>query len=240
MIPQKIHFIWFGRNPYPEKVQYCMESWKKHLPDYEFKLWNEDSFPIEQYRFTKEAYEEKKFAFVSDFVRIYALATEGGIYLDTDIEVLKSFDNLLGKRVFLGTDDSGNLTALMASEKGHPFFMHILNLYQKRPFLLGNGKLDTEVNNLLLERELTKWGFIVKNETQHLHEGIEVYPDDFFHVVSLVSGKMNKTQNSYAIHWHTLLWVSWKTRLIRFLRMKILVPILGRNLYSKLTSFIKQ
>lgn len=240
MIPKKIHFIWFGRNPYPEKVQYCMESWKKHLPDYEFKLWNEDSFPIDQYRFTKEAYEEKKYAFVSDFVRIYALAHEGGVYLDTDIEILNTLNSFLENRAVLGTDDSGNLTALMASESNHPFFLHILQIYQNRSFKQDNGKLDMEVNNLLLERELQKWGYRVSNIHQELLDGVKVYPDDYFHVVSLVSGKMHKTVNSHAIHWHTLLWVPWKTRFIRFLRMNVLVPILGRNLYTKISHFLKR
>lgn len=240
MIPKTIHFIWFGGNPYPEKVQYCMDSWKKHLPDYQFKLWNEETFDINAYPFTRDAYRMKKYAFVSDFVRIYALANEGGIYLDTDVEVLKSFDDLLKERVVLGTDDSGNLTALMAAEKNHPYFRHILGIYENRSFFLDNGELNTEVNNLLLERELANWGFYVENRKQHLRDGIEVFPDDYFHVVSLVSGHTNRTKNSYAIHWHTLLWVSWKTRVIRYLRMKVLVPILGRKLYETLTSFFKR
>lgn len=122
MIPKIIHYCWFGRNPYPEKVQYCIESWRKYLPDYEFKLWNEDSFDINTSAFVREAYENQRYAFVSDYVRVFALYTQGGIYLDTDIEVKKDFKDLLDNKLLLGTDDSGALTAFMAAEKNHPYF----------------------------------------------------------------------------------------------------------------------
>lgn len=240
MIPKIIHYIWFGSNPYPDKVRYCMESWKRHLPDYEFQLWNEETFDVKAFSFTREAYEAGKFAFVSDFVRIYALAKKGGIYLDTDIEVLQDLSPLLSDRVVLGTDDSGNLTALMASEKGHPFFERILHIYQNRSFIKPDGTMDMEVNNLLLERELAAYGYVQDNQRQHLSEGIEVYPDDYFHVKSLLSGKVHRTRNSYAIHWHTLLWVPWKTRIIRFLRLYFLVPLMGKSLYSKLSQVLKK
>lgn len=238
MIPRTIHYIWFGSKPYPEKVQYCIESWKRHLPDYEFKLWNEESFDVKAFRFTREAYEAKKYAFVSDFVRVYALATEGGIYLDTDIEILRDLAPVLSDQAVLGTDDSGNLTALMASEKGHPFFEEILDIYKTRSFIKEDGTPDTEVNNLLLERELARYGYIRANQRQHLCEGIEVYPDDFFHVKSLLSGKIHKTENSYAIHWHTLLWIPLSTRIIRFMRLYVLIPIMGERLYNKMIKAI--
>lgn len=238
MIPKIIHYIWFGSKPYPEKVQYCIESWKRHLPDYEFKLWNEESFDVKAFRFTREAYGAKKYAFVSDFVRVYALATEGGIYLDTDIEILRDLAPVLSDRAVLGTDDSGNLTALMACEKGHPFFEEILDIYKTRSFIKEDGTPDTEVNNLLLERKLARYGYIRANQHQHLREGIEVYPDDFFHVKSLLSGKVHKTKNSYAIHWHTLLWIPLSTRIIRFMRLYVLIPIMGERLYNKMIKAI--
>lgn len=240
MIPKIVHYIWFGSNPYPDKVRYCMESWKEYLPDYEFKLWNEETFDVNAFSFTREAYKAGKFAFVSDFVRIHALAKEGGVYLDTDVEVLRDLGPLLSARVVLGTDDSGNLTALMASEKGHPYFERILQIYQNRSFIKADGAMDMEVNNLLLERELSAYGYVLKNQRQHLSEGIEVYPDDYFHVKSLLSGKVHRTGNSYAIHWHTLLWIPWYTRVLRFIRLYVIVPVFGAKRYQRLTSLLKK
>lgn len=234
MIPKIIHYIWFGRNPYPEKVAYCIESWKKHLPEYEFKLWNEDTFDIESVQFTKEAYKNKKWAFVSDYVRVYALYNFGGLYLDTDIEVLRTFNDLLDNRMVLGTDDEGYLTAFMASEKRHPFWKSILEYYESNPFEREDGSLNMEVNNTLLQEHLTKYGYRILNAFQKLDEGIVVFPDDYFHVVSLLDGSKHKTKNTYAIHWHTLLWISPMRRLIRFIRLRILSPLLGRNLLNKL------
>lgn len=234
MIPKIIHYIWFGRNPYPEKVAYCIESWKKYLPEYQFMLWNEDTFDVNSVQFTKEAYENKKWAFVSDYVRVYALYNYGGLYLDTDIEVLRPFNDLLDKRMILGTDGGGYLTAFMASERQHPFWKNILEHYHMRSFKLQNGTLNMEVNNTLLQDELVKYGYRVLNAYQELNEGIVVFPDDYFHVVSLADGTMHKTSNSYAIHWHTLLWISPMRRLVRFIRLKILLPILGASLLGKL------
>lgn len=234
MIPKIIHYIWFGGNPFQEKVAYCMETWKKYLPDYEFMLWNEKSFDVNSVRFTREAYENKKWAFVSDYVRIYALYNYGGIYLDTDIEVLRSLDNLLNNRMILGTDDAGYLTAFMASERFHPYWKSILDYYEGSSFVLKDGKLNMEVNNTFLQNELEKYGYRVSNSFQKLKEGIVVFPDDYFHVVSLADGSIHKTENSYAIHWHTLLWISPTRRLIRFVRLNILAPVLGRKLLGKL------
>lgn len=117
MIPKIVHYIWFGGNSYSEKIQHCIDSWHKYLPDYEFMLWNEETFDVNSVRFTKEAYENKKWAFVSDYVRVYALYNYGGFYLDTDVEVLKPLTDFTGNKLLLGTDEDGALTALMGSEK---------------------------------------------------------------------------------------------------------------------------
>lgn len=122
MIPKIIHFIWFGGNPFPEKVQYCIESWKKYLPDYQFMLWNEEAFDVTTLPFTEQAYMHKKWAFVSDYVRVYALYKYGGWYLDTDIEIVRPLMSLEQYRLVLGTDEEGFLTALMGSEKTHSHF----------------------------------------------------------------------------------------------------------------------
>lgn len=239
MIPKIVHYIWFGGKPFPEKVQYCIESWKKHLPDYEFKLWNEDSFDVDSIPFTREAYEHKKWAFVSDYVRLYALSSYGGWYLDTDVEVLRPLTPFLDKRMVLGTDEGGYLTATMAAEANHPFWNEMLSIYHDLHFVNSDGSLNQEVNNTYLQDTLAKYGYVIANRYQLLRDGIEVFPDDYFHVMSLTSGKEHKTANSYTIHWHTLLWVNRKTRVVRFLRMNLLVPLLGAERYSRITNSLK-
>lgn len=240
MIPKIIHFCWFGGNPYPEKVEICIQSWKKYLPDYEFKLWNEDSFDLNMCTFVRQAYENGKYAFVSDFVRIYALYNYGGIYLDTDIEVKKSFNDILNKSLILGTDEEGHLTAFMASEKETEYFKKLYDLYLGMPFILENGKFNDTVNNTWMEEILKEYGYINVNRYQKLEQDIEVFPDDFFHARSLVSGKYNITYNTYCIHQHTLLWVSKKTKIIRFLRMRVFVPLLGAKQYMRIIKRLKK
>lgn len=241
MIPKIIHYIWFGTKPFPNKVKDCIKSWKKQLPDYKIMFWNEETFDISKScTFVKEAYEKKKFAFVSDYVRLWALKEFGGIYLDTDIEILRPIpESYLSKRCVLGTDEGGYLTALMMAEPNHPYICKSLNVYHHLNFIMDGNKLNMEVNNTSLQQQLEPYGYRIDNIHQSLLEGIEVYPDDYFHVRSLNTGKLHLTQNSVAIHWHTITWVSPKTRLINFVRIHLIIPIIGSRLYSKFTTKIK-
>lgn len=228
MIPKIIHFIWFGGKEYPDKIKFCMESWKKYLPEYEFMLWNEDSFDINMTRFTREAYEHKKWAFVSDFVRVWALNKFGGIYLDTDIEVLRPFDDaILCHKVLLGTDRDGALTALMGSEPEQEIWQKVLDHYNAMTFVKEDGTLNTTVNNTYIQDILSQNGFVAENKRQSLSNGIEIYPNEYFHVVDALTGNEYRTKNSYAIHWHTYTWCSPRTHLMRYLRVKVFRPIFG-------------
>lgn len=240
MIPKIVHYVWFGNAPYPPKVLHCMESWKRVLPDYEFMLWNEKTFDVRSSKFTMQAYENKKWAFISDYVRNYALSKYGGWYLDTDVEVVKSFNDLLNHRCILSTDESGFIeSAVMASEKGHKFFTEMLQLYNSMTFVREDGSLNTEVANTYLQNLLTNYGYTYENKYKSLDKGIIIFPDDYFHAFSLASGEIHKTENTYSIHWHTLLWVSKKTRLIKFIRMRLLIPIIGTKKYIKMKSIIR-
>lgn len=241
MIPKKIHFIWFGRGKYNDRIINCINSWHRFLPDYEFKLWNEDTFDIcKSCIFVQQAYANKKYAFVSDYVRLYALYHEGGIYMDTDIEVIKPFDEkILGNKAVFSLDDGGYLSALMMSAPNEPFFAEMLDFYNGISFLKEDGSMNMEVNNTYLQEKLIALGYERVNALQTLSNGFVFYPDDYFHCRSLTTGKLNKTTNTYTIHWHTITWVPLKTRMINFIRIHILVPVLGADLYTKLVKKVK-
>ena len=143
MIPKILHYCWFGRGQMGPVALKCMESWKKYCPDYQIKVWNEDNFDIGQNTFVKEAYEEKKWAFVTDYVRLYALYTEGGIYLDSDIELLKNLDDLLSLGgVVTSYQDCTIPAAIMLAEKGNVWLQDLLSYYDNRHFRLPDGTLD--------------------------------------------------------------------------------------------------
>jgi len=145
MIPKIIHYTWFSGEPFPEKIQVCIDSWKEHLPDYELRLWDMEAIKSIDSMFLREALAEKKWAYAADYVRLYAVYHEGGIYLDTDVMVYRSFDDLLGERAFIGKENSvhfeGGFTAQYLSshcfgaEKGHPFVKDCLDYFEDRHFV---------------------------------------------------------------------------------------------------------
>ncbi|MDF0727774.1 capsular polysaccharide synthesis protein [Cytobacillus sp. S13-E01] len=243
MIPKIIHYCWFGKGELPEKVKYCIDTWKRELPDYEIMLWNESNFNVNTNRFTCEAYEARKYAFVSDYVRLYALKKHGGIYLDVDVEITKRLDHFLDKSLFMGFEEpnGGIASCLIGGEKNHEFINLLLSKYSKLNFKNEDGTYNMNPNTLLIEEILVEnYSFSNNGEYQILDSDINIYPFDFFHPLSLVSGKIYLTDNSVAIHHHTLLWVSNRTKLIRLIRLKILVPLLGKERYVKLVNSIKK
>lgn len=185
MIPKIIHYVWFGRGEMSDRAKHCIESWKKYLPDYEIKEWNEDNFDINFNEWTKHAYENKKWAFVSDVARLYALYTEGGIYMDTDVEVYKPLDEFLNDEGFTGFEDVNYpSTATLGSEKGNPVIKKMLDWYNEHDFIfyddwrdyIKNQRTSTCVqSNILSELGIDR----MKNETQHI-DHFTVYPQSYF------------------------------------------------------------
>lgn len=205
-----IHYCWFGGNPLPKMAKKCIESWKKFLPDFEIKEWNENNFDINVCPFVKEAYENKKWAFVSDYARIYALHTEGGMYFDTDFEVLKNMDKLLEDEFFMGyEDDECFSTAIIwAKEKESKYTKEILEYYDKLEGFDPNGNIWDYANPRIITNIIKKF------QKQKLENGIEVYdnkfkvyPVEYFNPINYDYSEKRYTENTYAVHYFNATWI---------------------------------
>ena len=180
MIPKVIHYCWFGGKEMPKLAKKCIKSWKKYCPDYELKLWNEETFDINSNPYVKEAYENKKFAFVTDYVRLFALYNYGGVYMDTDVEVLKSIDEFLENAAFTGFESSNYVpTGIMASEKKLPIIKSLLDYYTDRHFVNTDGSFDITTNTKTITKILSDKGLILNNSYQKVEE-FTLYPSDYF------------------------------------------------------------
>lgn len=211
MIPKTIHYCWFGRNPKPENVLKCIQTWKDKMPDYEIKEWNEDNFDVNYNDFTKEAYQAKKYAFVSDVARLYALYIDGGIYLDTDIEVKKSFTPLLANRSFVGWEDNNLGTGVLASEKETKWLYDFLNLYKNKKFIYFNGNLNDTPNPYLLCKILKHYGLKMNHSQDLLQDNIAVYPIEYLCAHNLERQEYIITDNTYCVHHYSGSWTGRKS-----------------------------
>lgn len=207
MIPKKIHYVWLGRGEKSELIKKCIESWKKILPDYEIIEWNEDNFDINSNQYLKEAYENKKYAFASDYIRLAVLYEYGGIYLDTDVEVLKSFDDFLNLNAFTCFESNGYFTtAVIGAKKKNKWINDMLNAYKNLKFIKGNGQFDLTTNVARMSA-LTKEKYGLKSENIYQNlDAIVVYPNDFFSPKDWNTGKIYITENTCTIHHFSASW----------------------------------
>lgn len=209
MIPKIIHYCWFGKNPKPVLAEKCIQSWKKKCPGYIIKEWNEDNFDVGKIDYVREAYEAGKWAFVTDYVRLYAMVTEGGIYLDTDLEILKPLDIFLTHRAFSGFENIETVpTGIMACEKNFPLFKELLNEYKTRHFKLDNGKYDFTPNVVAITKTCVAHGLNLNNELQEV-DGFVLYPKEVFCPKNYKTGIIEKTDRTYTIHHFS---GSWRTK----------------------------
>ena len=156
-IPKVIHFCWFGGAEYPDLIKNCMASWEKYLPEYEIVKWSEENFDVNCNQYVKEAYENKKWAFITDYVRLYALYNYGGVYLDSDVEVLKPIDEFLDNEAFSGFESRDTVpTAIMASVKGQRFMGELLHDYDNRKLILEDGSIDMTANTVVITEARTQ------------------------------------------------------------------------------------
>ena len=219
MIPKIVHYCWFGQGEMPELVRKCINSWNVWMPNWEYKLWTEDNFDISSApAYVQEAYAVKKYAFVSDYVRLWALEREGGLYLDTDVEVLRSFEPLLNDIAFIGLEESLAVlpgTCVMACEAHSQWVKDMLATYEGAHFLRADGILDMMTNVQRLGKRMLQGGLQQERKIQYLPQwGLRVYTHDYFSPITSTR-VMRKTKNTYCIHRFAGTWVDGKKSGIR-------------------------
>lgn len=208
MINKRIHYCWFGQGEKPKSVLKCIESWSKYCPEYTIKEWNESNIDIESIPYVQEAYLNKKWAFVSDYARLFALYNEGGIYMDTDCELVGHLDPFLDNTVFFGFESIHNIsTAIIGSEKHTSIIQNLLLDYKNRKFVLDDNTLNTITNVEYTTHKLLDLGLCQNGELQKIN-GVSIYPIDYFSPKSIETYKITLTSNTVMIHhfdgsWHT-------------------------------------
>ena len=220
MIPKVIHYCWLSDDPIPADLQGYIDTWRRLMPDYELRLWNFKRFPRGKSAWVDEAFDNRKYAFAADYIRAYALYHEGGIYLDSDVEVLKPFTPLLGLPYFMcrETGSGSPEAAVMGSEAGNPLFGALLEHYDTHSFVRADGSLDTTTMPRVMREKLEAMGIAVEDvdgpEQVAMHpDRISMLPSDYFSPISIENLEMRKTSRTYCIHHFA---GSWKSPWHRF------------------------
>lgn len=222
-IPKVIHYCWFGGKSLPDDALKCIESWKKFCPDYEIVEWNESNTDLDCCDYVREAYQSKKWAFVSDYIRFKVLYAHGGVYFDTDVELIKPLDPIIEKGSFMGIesfpgDYVGNDSYFclnpgqgLAAEKGNEFYGEIITYYESIHFLREDGTMNMDTVGMHVTGLLLKHGLKPENAFQTVCS-INIYPKDYFNPVNANSGRVELTDNTVSIHHYAGTWVSGKTK----------------------------
>ena len=245
MIPKIIHYCWFGGNPLPKSARKCIDSWKRFFPDYEIKEWNEDNFDVNAIPYTKEAYESKKYAFVSDYARFKILYENGGIYFDTDVKVIKPFDEIIARGAFMGREAGSYLKNIcdyqgeglavapglgLGVNSGHTIYKEFLDLYDNLSFRNNDGSLNIKTIVNYTSEILVKHG--LGNDNQHPQniDGIWIYPADVFCPMDHTRGcKLIITPNTVSIHQYDSSWNEHTKIGMVFRKVKhVLIRTLGK------------
>lgn len=219
MIPKTIHYCWFGGNPLPKLAMKCINSWKKYFPDYTIIEWNEHNYDISKIPYIAEAYKAKKYAFVSDYARFDILYQCGGLYFDTDVEVIKPFDDILSHGPFMGCEIDGGEKEInvapglgIAASPGLGIYKHIIDFYATQHFLKDDGSINTETVVKKTTKVLKELGLKNMPGIQRV-EDITIYPREFFNPLQDSTGVLKITDNTHSIHWYAKTWIEPKARI---------------------------
>lgn len=239
MIPKIIHYCWFGGNPLPASAQKCIASWRRYLPDYEIWQWSEEplndnvlfdkvlSFDVNSIPYTQQAYEAKKYAFVSDYARFWILYHYGGLYFDTDVEVVANMDEIIARGPFMGIEQGASLDGKpmvapglgLGVEAHHPFYKKMLDVYKTLEYRKADGTLDTTTIVVYTTKELYEHGMIPSEDIQEV-DGIWIYPADYFCPMDSTTGIITKTCRTVSIHHYDCSWLDHNTLSFRVHQLK--------------------
>ena len=238
MIPKILHYCWFGKGEMPDLVLKCIESWKNHLPHYEMRLWSEDNFDIASApQYVQEAYAAKKYAFVSDYVRLWALECEGGLYMDVDFEVYKPFDDLMEQYMafagYEGSKCNPVMMGVIAAQAHHPWTQEMMRTYKDRIFIKEDGSLDMTPNTGYFLRWMQERGFVADGVEKDWM-GVHILPVEYF-CPGLTTGENLCCERTYCEHKGLESWSGnegWKAKLLNIVpqRWKIKLIKLKRKI----------
>lgn len=237
MIPKTINYFWFGHKDKPESVARCIDTWHCKMPGYKIIEWNEDNFDINCCKYVSQAYKAGKYAFVSDYARLYILYNYGGIYFDTDIEVINSFDDLLeNRKMVLGFEDNHYvLTAFMAAEPNLSCVKDLLDEYERKVFITDNGKMDTLPNPVIVTKYMEKYGMKANGNRQTFGDGYEIYPVEVFSAYNIAFQRIEKDSTTRLIHHCMGSWQTRRDKVKPFIK-SILVRVFGLEKFEKIKS----
>lgn len=253
MIPKVIHYCWFGGNPLPEDAKKCIASWRKHLPDYKIKQWNESNFDVNCCQYVKEAYEAKKYAFVSDYARFYVLYHEGGLYFDTDVEVIRNMEHIISAGNFMGFEKS-LATSQQTSTTSHTtslgvnpglglgvnpslgLIRELLDFYERQEHFSIEAGTVVDYTTAILK----KHGLVDEHRIQKLDE-LTVYPADYFCPMDSTTGITTITDNTVSIHHYSCSWIdhntfSWKMHVLK----NRLIGLFGEKWIMKISNALRK
>ncbi|WP_440603781.1 glycosyltransferase family 32 protein [Bacillus sp. GB_SG_008] len=230
-IPRIIHYCWFGEKEKPDIVKRCIDSWERNLSEYEIKEWNENNFDINCNSYVSEAYKSRKFAFVSDYVRVYALYKFGGIYLDTDVEVFRPFGNMLHHDSFWGFEQENYIaTSTIGATKGNELIKIFLDSYKEKSFIKEDGSYDDLTNVAIVTEILKDMGLKTNGEYQEIEDIGAFYPQTYFSPYDYINCRKFITKNTYAMHHFYKSWLPPKARLKSNIKVIASKVIGGENI----------
>lgn len=236
MIPKVIHYCWFGGKPLPWDVEKCIKSWKKQCPDYKIVQWDESNLDVNSHPFMKAAYEAKAWAFVSDYARLWVIYNHGGVYLDTDVELLKNLDAHLEHSAYFGIQQSDrrvNTGLGFGAEAGHSAIGAMMEQYDRTAF--DNDRRVEIACPVLNTAALEGFGYCYSEDVQYLHSGVVVYPTRFFDPQAPGDTQNLTCKDSVSIHHYSNTWLSGKSRLKRQL-----IRLIGQERVIRLRNFLRK
>lgn len=224
MIPKIIHYCWFGEQPLSDEAVKCIESWKKFCPDYEIIQWNEKNYNIKKNEYVSSAYQSKKWAFLTDYVRLDVVYEYGGIYLDTDVELIKSLDSLLEYQAYMGMEQPGRVATGLGfgAVKGHDFILENKKAYETRDVLENNGSIKQITCVTITTDLLKKDGLCDSNIIQNIRQ-VTIFPVEYFCPLVMGTNKLRITSSTYSIHHYASSWKSGN-RIVKRIKYR-LIPL---------------